>query len=450
MQMPRISGMRITIVPLAAALILTGCGGKTGPGGIGGSQAVDQGSRPDTASGGGKISFTIGYASGDPATKQAIEDTIKAFMQANPDIVVQDVSETSSSAYMDWLKVKDAVGEFPDLVEMRDTEAFADAEKIVPLPNELAELFDQPPRIGGKVWNAPLFVAAPQGIIYSKKAYAEAGIKTLPATYDEFLVIQNRLRASGITPLVVGGKDIFHMGFWVNKFLIDDVYAADPGWNAKRTAGEVSFTDDNVVQAMTDFKQLFRSDVDKGWLGTGDNQTASILVSGKAAQLFSGSWMFSQIQAADPGFEFGFYAVPDRKGKLNVVGLQSPSGWSLSAQAAKEPLKKQAIEDFIRFFFSPEPYGTFLSRIDSVPSTRQEFRRETGEQMQVVLDLMADPAVTKSLMINNWWGENLIPPQFRNWFYKLLQEMVVKDGDVLEYMKRADTEYDRQVQEYWQ
>lgn len=87
-------------------------------------------------------------------------------MQANPDIVVQDVSETSSSAYMDWLKVKDAVGEFPDLVEMRDTEAFADAEKIVPLPDELAELFDQPPRIGGKVWNAPLFVAPPRRVLF--------------------------------------------------------------------------------------------------------------------------------------------------------------------------------------------------------------------------------------------------------------------------------------------
>lgn len=159
MQMPRISGVKITIVSLAAALILSGCGGKTGSGGIGGSQAVDQGSHPDTPSQSGKISFTIGYASGDPATKQAIGDTIKAFMQANPDIIVQDVSETSSSAYLDWLKVKDAVGEFPDLVEMRDTEAFADAEKIVPLPDELAELFDQPPQIGGKVWNALLFVS---------------------------------------------------------------------------------------------------------------------------------------------------------------------------------------------------------------------------------------------------------------------------------------------------
>ncbi|KAI7248978.1 hypothetical protein KC345_g11792, partial [Hortaea werneckii] len=246
------------------------------------------------------------------------------------------------------------------------------------------------------------------------------------------------------------GKDIFHMGFWVNKFLIDDVYAADPDWNAKRNAGQVHFADDNVVQAMTDFKNLLQNDVDEGWLSTGDNQTASILVSGKAAQLFSGSWMFSQIKEADPGFEFGFYAVPDRQGKLNVVGLQSPSGWSLSAQAAGDPLKKQAIVDFVRFFFSPEQYAAFLSSIDSVPSTKQELQRAAGEQMQVVLDLMADPKVTKSLMINNWWGDNLIPPQFRNWFYKLLQEMVVKDGDVLEYMKRADTEYDRQVKEYRQ
>lgn len=450
MPIQKVTNVRLAILPLVAALILCGCRDQAGSGGIAGNHAADPNSSSDTAPGSGKVSFTIGYASGDAATKQAIEVTIKAFMEAYPDILIQDVSETSSSAYMDWLKVKDAVGEFPDLVEMRDTEAFAGADKIVPLPDDIADLFDHPPKIDGKVWNAPLFVSAPQGIIYSKKAYADAGIKALPATYAEFLEIQERLRASGITPLVVGGKDIFHLGFWVNKFLIDDVYAADPDWNAKRNAGKVRFADDNVVRAMTDFKQLFRNDVDQGWLGTGDNQTASILVSGKAAQLFSGSWMFSQIKAADPGFEFGFYAVPDRKGKVNVVGLQSPTGWSLSAQAAGDPRKKQAIEDFIRFFFSPEPYSRFLDSIDSIPSTKQELKREPGEQMQVVLDLMADPKVTKSLMINNWWGDNLIPPQFRNWFYKLLQEIVVKDGDVLEYMKRADTEYDRQVQEYRQ
>lgn len=237
------------------------------------------------------------------------------------------------------------------------------------------------------------------------------------------------------------------MGFWVNKFLIDEVYAKDPDWNSKRTAGIVSFTDDNVIQAMSDFKGLFTNYVNKDWLSTGDNQTASILVSGKAAQLFSGTWMFSQIEEADPSFEYGFYAVPDREGNINVVGLPSPSGWSLSAEAAGDPDKREAIKDFIRFFFAPEQYSSFLARLNVIPSTTDKITYNTSEQMKAALDLIKDPKVTKSLKINNWWGSNLIPQQFRNWYYKLLQEMVVKRGSVRDYMKLVDAEYDRQVKE---
>ncbi|MNL62896.1 hypothetical protein D3C87_1869660 [compost metagenome] len=67
--------------------------------------------------------------------------------------------------------------------------------------------------------------------------------------------------------------------------------------------------------------------------------------------------------------------------------------------------------------------------------------------MQKVLEVMNDSATIKSLQINGFWGENQMPPQWRNWFYKLLEEMVLTDGDVTEYMKRADREYDRQVQD---
>lgn len=392
-----------------------------------------------------KVSFSIAYAAGDTATKRAIASVIKAYMELHPEVEIQDISEMSSNAYLDWLKIKDALGEFPDLVEMRDTEAFAGAEKIAELPSDLAGLFDNPPQVEGKVWNAPLFANAPQGIIYSKKAYADAGITKLPATYDEFLDIQDKLKASGITPLVVGGKDIFHMGFWVNKFLIDDVFAGDPGWNAKRNAGNVSFTDANVVQAITDYKYLFTHYVNTDWLSTGDNQTASILVSGEAAQLFSGTWMFPQIEEADPGFEFGFYAVPDREGKINVVGLPSPAGWSLSAEAAGDAQKTEAIKDFLRFFFSPEQYPVFLARVNGIPSTKAQVTYSISEPMDTVLELMADPAVTKSRVLGTWWGENRTPQQYRNWFYKLLQDLVLKDGDVMSYMKQADAEYDRQL-----
>lgn len=434
---------QLFVLVMAFALVLTACGGNNSAGG------KNEGTTPESpapAAGEKKeVSFTIGYATGDPSTKKAITDAIKAFTDANSNIKIVDISEGTTSSYLDWLKTKDAVGEFPDLVEMRDTELFANAGKISELPAELTELFKELPQVNGKLYNAPLTLNAPQGIIYSKKAYADAGITELPKTYDEFLQAQEKLAATGITPLVVGGKDIFHMGFWLNKFLIDQVYSNDGDWNSKRTAKTVSFTDAGPVQAMTDFKELFTKYVDKGWLSTADNQTASILVSGKAAQLFSGPWMFTQIKEADPSFDFGFYALPDRAGKLNVIGLPSPAGWTLSAEAAKDSDKAAAMSEFIRFFFSKDQYSKFLKASNGVPSTKEEVTYESTEQMQEVLKIMADPNVTKSLAINNWWGENLIPPQFRNWYYKLMQELVLNNGDVAEYMKKADVEYDTQV-----
>ncbi|THF72687.1 ABC transporter substrate-binding protein [Cohnella fermenti] len=436
---------------VALTLILSACGGNNNNGsaspsaGSSSPASSSPAASPSASAPAKEVTFTIGYATGDPATKQAISQTIEAFKQAHPNIKIKDYSETTSASYLDWLKTKDAVGEFPDLVEMRDTKVFADSGKIVELPSELVGLFSNVPEVDGKKYNAPLTLNAPQGIIYSKKAYEKAGVTELPKTYDEFLAIQEKLKTSGITPIVVGGKDIFHMGFWLNKFLIDEVYASDPDWNSKRTAKQVSFTDANVVQAMTDYKELFTNYVDKGWLSTADNQTASILVSGKAAQLFSGPWMFTQIQQADPSFEFGYYALPDREGNVSIVGLPSPAGWSLSADASKDPDKVAAITEFIKFFFAKEQYSKYLQTVNGIPSTAENITYESTEQMKDVLAIMADPNVKKSLMINNWWGDNQIPPQFRNWYYKLMQDLVVKNGDVAEYMKKADEEYDTEV-----
>ncbi|MCA0755138.1 ABC transporter substrate-binding protein [Paenibacillus sp. N4] len=433
--------LKFTSLVMALSLVLTACGGNN---------AADHTEEPGSNTGTGtdaakEVSFTIAYATGDPATKQAIETTIDAFTEKNPNIKIVNYSETTSAAYLDWLKTKDAVGQFPDLVEMRDTKVFADAGKIVELPEDLRGLFKTLPEYDGKVYNAPIAGTAPQGIIYSKKAYADAGITELPKTYDEFLAIQEKLAASGISPIVVGGKDIFHMGFWTNFFFENEVYAADPDWNSKRTAKTASFTDAGMVKAVTDYKELFTKYVDKGWLSTADNQTASILVSGKAAQLFSGPWMFGQIAEADPSFEFGFYAIPNREGKTVINGLPSLSGWSLSAEAAKDADKVAAMKEFIKFFFDPAQYGPYLATVNGIPTTSAEVTYETGEQMKEVLRLMSDDTVVKSLGLANWYGENAIPPQFRNWFYKLLQELVLKNGDVTEYMKQADTEYDNNV-----
>lgn len=426
---------------VALSLVLTACGGGSSSSGTESSGAAGSEASPKK-----NVSFTIGYATGDPATKQAMADAIAAFTKANPNIKITDLSEGGSQAYLDWLKTKDAVNEFPDLVEMRDTQLFADAGKLAELPPELLSLFADAPKVNGKNYTAPIVGTAPQGIIYSKKAYAEAGVTAEPKTYDEFLEIQEKLKAKGITPLTFGGKDIFHWGFWVNKFLMDEVFADDPNWNSKRTKGEVSFTDPGPKRAMESLNELFtKGYIDKGYLSTADNQTASMLVTGKAAQLFSGPWMFTQIEQADPKFEFGWYPVPDRKGRIVVNGLNSQQGWALSAKAAQDADKKEAINEFVKFFFSKDQYAKFLKQVSGIPTTKEPVTYEASPQMKTVLEVMNNPATIKSLQINSFWGENTMPPQWRNWFYKLIQEWLAKGDFSDEYLKKMDAEWDANV-----
>lgn len=438
---------------LAVSMFLTACGGNNSnnnesANNNGGNN--QQQSSNDTNGGEEEapkeVEFTIGYAPGDPAGRQAHANMIEAFMEAYPHITVKDITDTSSGSYLDWLKTKDAVGEYPDLVELRDVQTFVEAGRAAELPEELHGLFKDLPDFEGKYYVAPMTGNPPLGIIYSKQAYEDAGITELPQNYDEFLEIQQKLKDSGISPIVVGGKDVWHMGFWINKFLGDYVLGPDPNWNSKKIAKETSFTDDNVVQAMTDFKELFQNYVDDGWLSTADNQTASVLISGKAAQLFSGPWMFGQIEEADPNFEFGFYVIPDREGELTVNGASTLAGWSMSVEAVKDPDKKAAMTEYIKFFFEPENYAKHLEALNALPTTKAEVSYEASEQFEEVLKIVNDPTPTRTKMINNFWGENKIPTQFRDWFYKLMQEMVLEDGDVVEYMQRADAEFDSLVE----
>lgn len=427
---------------MALSLVLTACGGSKDSAGSSPSASATSNNTAAKKN----VTFSIGYATGDPVTKQAVADAVAAFTKANPNVKIHDLSEGGMASYLDWLKTKDAVGEFPDLVEMRDTQLFSEAGKIAELPQEWQGLFQDLPKLNGKMWTAPIVGTYPNGIIYSKKAYADAGITAEPKTYDEFIAAQDKLKAKGITPLTFGGKDIFHWGFWVNKFLMDNVLADDPNWNSKRTKGQASFTDAGPMQAMKDFNELFtKGYVDKGWMSTADNQTASMLVTGKAAELFSGPWMFTQISQADPKFDYGWYPVPDRKGRIIVNGLNTLQGWSISTKANGDADKKAAITDFVKFFFSKDQYTKFLKAVNGIPTTKEKVTYEATPQMQRVLDVMNDPKTIKSLQINSFWGENQMPPQWRNWYYKLIQEWLSKGDFSVEYMKKADAEWDANI-----
>jgi raffinose/stachyose/melibiose transport system substrate-binding protein len=156
------------------------------------------------------------FADGDEGAKASINETVNRFNKAYPDITVR-IQPGNGGAYSEFLKTKESVGEFPDVMEMRDTPVYVRAGMLEPLPDDIVSLFNSTVPFDGKTYTAPIAGENTQGIIYNKKYFDENGF-TEPATYEEFLKLCQKIKDKGdMSPLVIGGQDIWHIGFWFYK-----------------------------------------------------------------------------------------------------------------------------------------------------------------------------------------------------------------------------------------
>jgi raffinose/stachyose/melibiose transport system substrate-binding protein len=245
----------------------------------------------------------------------------------------------------------------------------------------------------------------------------------------------------------VGGKDLWHLGFLFAKFFYDEVSAKNPDWIADRYSGRVRWTDPEPRRAMEAYAELFlKGYVEKGFMSTSDSQTASMLVWGRAAMLYSGTWMFQQIQEADPSFEIGWFPLPSKDGKINLIGGSTAAGWAISARCAESTEKAKAALDYIRFFFSRDQYLRFVKESNGIPSTREPLRYESIQAMEKALDAF-NAAKSKQLMWNSRIGRNELPPSFRNYAYKVSIEWLL-GSPIGEGLKKLDEEWDREARDF--
>ncbi len=247
--------------------------------------------------------LTYIFADGDEGAKAAMNEIVNRFNEAYPDITVT-IEPGNGGAYSEFLKTKDSVGEFPDIMEMRDTAMYVRAGKLEPLSEEIQSLFLNTMKFDGKVYAVPLGGENTNGIIYNKKYFDENGF-TEPATYDEFIALCQAIKDKGdMAPLVVGGQDIWHMGFWFHKAYNDQVLSQDGDFIKHCYDGSKDFSDPTIKATFEEMKTIMQFAQD-GWTSTPDAQITTFLVSDMAAMMYSGTHMFSQIAQADPNFEMG-------------------------------------------------------------------------------------------------------------------------------------------------
>lgn len=383
--------------------------------------------------------LTFIFADGDEGAKQVMNEIVNKFNETYPDITVT-IEPGNGGAYSEFLKTKDSVGEFPDVMEMRDTAMYVRAGKLDPLSEELQSLFMTTTEFDGNVYTAPLSGENTNGIIYNKTYFDENGF-TEPTTYEEFIELCQAIKDKGdMAPLVVGGQDIWHMGFLFHKAYNDQVLSQDPDFIEHCYEGTKDFSDDTFKATFEEMKEIMQYAQD-GWASTPDAQITTFLVNDMAAMMYSGTHMFSQIAAADPEFEMGWFAVPSPDGKTRLVGGAGIGGLAISAESAKDANKKAAAEAFIKFFFAPENYKLYCEQLSFMPTTVDQPELDVMPVFQEVIDATTT-ADDLAPMWNGRVGNNELPPDFRNFTYKTLIE-------VLQGAKEIDSACD-ELNKTWQ
>jgi len=178
------------------------------------------------------------------------------------------------------------------------------------------------------------------GFWYRTDLFQKAGISSPPATFDDLLSDITKLKAAGITPMALGGKDKWPDAFYWENFILKECPqdAVVSSLDAKK------FTDPCFTKAGDDLKKLIDAKpFQTGFLATsaqqGAGSSAGLVANGKAAMELQGDWemavMPSLTSDKDFASKMGFFPFPSVSGGQGTPGaaLGGGDGFSCSTKA---------------------------------------------------------------------------------------------------------------------
>jgi raffinose/stachyose/melibiose transport system substrate-binding protein len=212
-------------------------------------------------------------------------------------------------------------------------------------------------KIGDKTVGVP-FEMGLVAFYYNKKLFEKAGVKAEDIkTWDDFLDAVKKLKAAGITPIVVGAGEKWPMHFYYS-YLVMRIGGEHALADAK-AGKDGGFKNATFVEAGKRLRELGALEpFQPGFLTTKHAESSGIFGDGKAAMDLMGQW-FLGMQAPKsasgkgiPEDDIGiltFPVVPGGKGKATDT-LGGINGWLVTKTAPPEAV------DFLKFF-SQEKYA---------------------------------------------------------------------------------------------
>lgn len=306
------------------------------------------------------------------------KEVIAQFEEENPGITIEFIP--GNDGYEALMKTKMAANDLPDMWSTHGWSVARYSEYLEPLTDQ-AWVKDLNPGIdqvvtdkNGDVFVLPLDVDL-SGIAYNKTVLEAAGVNAVDIkTWDQFLEACEAVKATGVTPIHVGGKDSWTVGNFFD-WTAPSFFITNEADNDRASLKDGSFE----WSKWEDVAQLLVTLNEKGYLNvdmltSGYTESAQSLAQDKAAFTFYGNYVIAQTLKFNPDANVGFMPVPSNDPNDEPTLI---SGERTTVGMWKDSEQKEEVLLFINFLAQPEIMSKIASA-NTLPAGLQGVESDTG------------------------------------------------------------------------
>ena len=300
----------------------------------------------------------------------------------------------------DWAKQ----GALGDLNDLANSEGW---DKTVPQALQAFSKYE------GKWIAAPVNVHSTNWVWANKAVLEKAGVKEIPATWEDFIKALDKVQKSGAIGLAHGGQP------WQEATIFDGVVLSTGGVDFYKKAlvekDPAALGSDTMKKSFDRMAQL-KKYVDKDFSNRDWNLAAAMVIEGKAGFQIMGDWAKGEFINAKkvPGQDFLCFRVPGTQGMVSFNSDQfAMFKVGADAQEAQTKLASAIMNPTFQSAFNVVK-GSVPARTD-VPDTAFDDCGKKGMK-----DLAE--ANTKGTLVGSMAHGHAVPASIKNAFYDVITE----------------------------
>lgn len=335
---------------------------------------------------------------------EAIETLSNKFMEENPGVTVELTSY--SKDYENLMKAKMAANDLPDVFATHGWSVKRYAEYLMPL-NDFAfveNVTDTAKSIlstpEGDILTVPMNIEQ-TGIIYNKDILKKAGWDDVPRTFEEFLECCEDVKALGVIPVYIAGKDTRQQANLMDLIAPSMLIATDEDYSEDLYDGSFDWTKwESVSGFLYELKE-------RGFLNVDCNTADPIyladkLAFGEAMFTFNGQQTITNAQLINPDVNLSMMPIPaylDTDKQILIGGERESYGiW-------KDTPNMELAKAYIEFIARPENVQYFCE-LTGMPCAFKNIDVDTvlGDDFNKYQDLEILPYFDREWLPSGMWA----------------------------------------------